>query len=336
VNKRKLLEQTMNNERGEFVPTGLWHHFVLGVDQFRSLEDPSIPDRVYEGHKKYYEQVQPGIMKMMNEGWFGYPPIMDNPLESESDLLKIKSVGPDHPWIKEQVKQVKRISDLFKDEVYTFYNFFAPLQIIRIKLDFLDEDFDKFVYLAEKYPQAFKHAGLEIQKDTISLIKGLFDVDAIDGIYYCVQNIQSPQYNKQVYQDLIEPTELPALEYANTRSQTNILHICGYGHYVNDLTYYKNYKARIYNWATFTEGVSIQEGKKLLNARCVLGGFDNNPGTLIDSGTESEVKAFIKNLLEDNDQGGYIMGADCSIPNDINDDRVAYIVKTTTELSLEQ
>lgn len=333
MDKRQLLEKTMNNEDVDYVPTGFWHHFVVGEDQFRGLDDPSILDRVYEGHKEYYNKVQPSIMKIMSEGFFGYPPIMNNPLETERDLLNIHSLGPDHPWITEQIKHVKRISELFKDKVYTFYNIFAPLQVIRIKLDFFDQEYSKFVHLAETYPKAFQQAGFEIQKDTIDLINGLFDVGAIDGIYYCVQNIQSPMYTKQVYKDMIEPTELPALEAANLRGKTNILHICGYGRYKNNLSYYLKYKARIYNWATFTEGISIQEGKKILNANCVLGGFDNNPGTLIDKGSRAEIDSFIKKLLAENDGNGYIIGADCSIPNDIDDDRVGYICKAVRDIS---
>ena len=48
------------------VPTGFWHHFVLGPDQFRADRDAAIRDRIVEGHRRYYELVNPDMMKMMN------------------------------------------------------------------------------------------------------------------------------------------------------------------------------------------------------------------------------------------------------------------------------
>lgn len=104
------------------------------------------------------------------------------------------------------------------------------------------------------------------------------------------------------------------LETANKLSDYNILHICGYAHHKNNLSWYQDYEAKAYNWATFTEGVTIEEGRRLFPGKCVLGGFDNNPQTLIDSGSEEEVCKFVDQLIKENGHRGYIMGADCSIP----------------------
>ena len=307
------------------VPTGFWHHFVLGPDQFRADVDASIRERIVEGHRRYYELVDPDMMKMMNEGFMGYPPIMDNPLETEADLMKIKAVGPDHPWIREQVRHVRRIIDQFHGEVMTFYNVFAPLQAIRIKFDFLDLRYDKFVKLAERFPDAFAAAGMEIQRDFVELIKQLFAETKLDGIYYCVQNVQSPLYPRERYRKLITPTEIEVLNEANRYSPYNILHICGYARHTNVISWYRDYEAGCYNWAQHTEGISLAEGRANFPGKCVLGGFDNNPGTLIDTGTPEELDAYVKRLIDENGYRGYIMGADCSIPNDIDDRRVQAI-----------
>ena len=323
--KRQLLKDAFDLKETFKVPTGFWHHFVLGPDQFRADKDPAIRDRIVEGHRKYYQLVNPDMMKMMNEGFMGYPPIMDNPLETEEDLLRIKAVGPDHPWITEQVKHVQRIIEQFNGEVMTFYNVFAPLQAIRIKFDFLDMRFDKFVKLAEKYPMAFSAAGMEIQKDFVSLIEQLFTQTDLDGIYYCVQNIQSPIYTKDLYRKLIRPTEIEVLNAANKYSRYNILHICGYARHTNVLSFYQDYEAGCYNWAQHTEKIPLSEGANLFPGKCILGGFDNNPGTLIDRGDDEALERYTKQLIDENGYRGFILGADCSIPNDIDDRRVRVI-----------
>lgn len=323
--KRDLLKAAFDGKETERIPIGFWHHFILGKEQFQGLENEEIRDRAVLGHKKYYDTVNPDMMKLMNEGFMGYPPVMDNDLRNGEDLLKIKSIGEDHPWITEQVKHVKKLTDLFGKEVMTFYNMFAPVQVIRIRLEFYDLDFERFVYLAENFPEELHKAGLEIQKDLMILLKRLFAETDLDGIYYCVQNIQSPMYTKEVYDRYIKPTEIELLKLANSLSDYNILHICGYAHHKNDLSFYTDYESKAYNWAVFTEGVSLSEGKKLFNGKCILGGFDNNPDTLIDTGSKEEVEAFAKRLIRESGYKGYVLGADCSIPNGIDDRRIRWI-----------
>lgn len=323
--KRQLLKDAFDCKETFKVPVGFWHHFVLGKDQFMGDKDPAILERVVEGHRKYYETVNPDMMKLMNEGFFGYPPIMDNPLDTEEDLLRIKAVGPDHPWITGQVKHVQNIIDQFGGEVMTFYNVFAPLQAIRIRFDFLDLRYDKFVKLAEKWPQALHAAGMEIQKDFVELVRQLLTKTTLDGIYYCVQNVQSPMYSFDVYRKWIMPTEIEVLKEANKHSRYNILHICGYARHTNVLEWYQDYEAGCYNWAQHTEKIPLTEVRRLFPGKCVLGGFDNNPGTLIDTGSDVELIHYTRQLIDENGYKGYILGADCSIPNDIDDRRVRVI-----------
>ncbi len=325
LTKRELLQRAFDNKEVDRVPIGFWHHFVLGKDQFCGLDDESILDKVIEGHKNYYEKTNPDMMKLMNEGFFGYPPIMNNDLRTGEDLLKIKSIGEDHPWIIKQVEHVNKLTEIFSPEVMTFYNVFAPLQIIRIKFDFLDLEYDRFSELAEKYPEELHKAGMEIQKDIKILVEKLLTETQLDGIYYCVQNIQSDLYDKEKYEKYIKPTEIEVLNLANELSDNNILHICGYANYLNDLSFYKDYDAKVYNWATHTEKISINKGREIFKNKCILGGFDNNANTLIDTGTKEELDEYVKNLIKENGYKGFVIGADCSIPNDINDQQVRFI-----------
>ena len=53
---------------------------------------------------------------------------------------------------------------------------------------------------------------------------------------------------------------------------------------------YQDYEAKAYNWATFTEGISIEEGRKLFPGKCVLGGFDNRKEGILYSGSKEEIE----------------------------------------------
>ena len=157
------------------------------------------------------------------------------------------------------------------------------------------------------------------------MIRQLFAETKLDGIYYCVQNIQSPLYPEERYRKLITPAEIQVLDEANRCSPYNILHICGYARHTNVISWYRQYEAGCYNWAQHTERIPLAEGRKYFPGKCVLGGFDNNPGTLIDTGTTEMLENYVKQLIDENGYRGFILGADCSIPNDIDDNRVRAI-----------
>ena len=108
--------------------------------------------------------------------------------------------------------------------------------------------------------------------------------------------------------------------------------ICGIAGYHNDLPFYTKYKAKAYNWAVHTDGVSLKEGKELFNA-AVIGGFDYKPHTLLEDGNDEEVEQFIKQLIEETGKEGLIIGADCAIPSDIDLDRLKLVRKTAEKYS---
>ena len=228
------------------------------------------------------------------------------------------------------------MTELFSDKVMCFYNIFSPVQWIRIRLEFFDLDFERFVYLAENYPKELQHAGKELGKDIQTLVRKLLTETKLDGIYYCVQNVQSPKYDQKTYKEIVGEDELAVLKLANELSPYNILHICGYAHHKNNLDFYKDYEAGAYNWAVHTEGVSLSAGRKLFPGKCILGGFDNNPKTLITEGDRTDVEKFGEDCIEESKYRSFILGADCSVPNSISNERLRWITYCAQEKNREQ
>ena len=97
----------------------------------------------------------------------------------------------------------------------------------------------------------------------------------------------------------------------------NIAHICGFAGRVNNFDVYKDYPAAVFNWSLHTTHLSIQEGKQFFDScTCVIGGFDQIPGSLIHKGSREEIRRFVFDLLNVNGSAGFILGADCTIPSD--------------------
>ena len=97
------------------------------------------------------------------------------------------------------------------------------------------------------------------------------------------------------------------------------------GEFTNPLEWYVDYPAKVYNWATHNENVSIAEGKKLFKDQPVLGGFDNNAGTLLYTGTKEELQEEVKRILDEAGTRGVAIGADCTILEDFDPERIEWI-----------
>lgn len=324
-NKRELLKKVFSNEKAERVPIGFWYHFVSPKDHFRALEDASVMQRVIDGHKRMYSEMQPDFVKIMSDGFFGHPSVNNTKIEKAEDLYNIKSVGKDHPWMKEQIKFVKEINDTFCDKVYTFYNIFSPLHCIRLYFEEFEGDNKKFARLFLENPDAMAYAAQQIANDLDFLIEQLFKEVKLDGIYLSVQEVQDARADKSFHEQYVHPTDLQTIATIKKCSDTNILHICGYGEYTNDLHLFEKYDLSVINWATHTEKTTLKQGKAFFNDKVVIGGFDNNPNTLLDAGTDEEIEAYIKELLEDAGTKGVIIGADCTISPDIPVERFQLI-----------
>ncbi|NLD17551.1 MAG: hypothetical protein GX666_08230 [Tissierellia bacterium] len=316
-NKKQLILDVINNKEADRVPVGFWWHFADEYNQFRGLYDEDIILNTINGTKKLYDELHPDFVKIMSDAFFGHPSIMENDIESIEDIKKIKSIGENHEWYDKQVAMVKEINNYFNGEILAFYNIFAPLNYIRLYTECYKQKPELFVELFLEDPEAMLNASMEIAKDLIVLVKKLKEESGISGTYYSVQALQSDSEGKEFHEKYVKPSDMEVLKIIDELWENNILHICGYADYTNNLNFYVDYPAKVYNWAVFTEKVSLKEGKELFKGSCVLGGFDNNKETLIDKGSEEEIEEHVKNLIEDSGNKGVIIGADCTVSPEI-------------------
>jgi len=91
------------------------------------------------------------------------------------------------------------------------------------------------------------------------------------------------------------------------------------------LSLYVHYDAKIINWAVNIENVSLEDGKKLFGGKAVIGGFDNRPNGLLYRGSKAEIEAFTEQLILQSGKTGIILGADCTVPNDIDLNRLEWV-----------
>lgn len=311
MSKREFVFAAFDNQPVERVPVGFWFHFV--PEGFAAPTASHILKNV-AGHQAYYDDFQPDFVKLMSDGFFGYPNDSAAGVQSAADLDKVTASNPQE-WIDGQVALVKDLTARFGGQVPTFYNVFAPGTYFDFLHQYALSDLRLKDLVAEN-PTGVAHALEEIGKDIAQLARRVITEGGADGIYLSVRNIQGAGQNKQEYLRTVAPSELAVLEAANQVSQYNLLHICGYEGAKNDLSFYTEYPAKVINFASVVEGVSLGQAKKLFGGKAIIGGFGQTKNDLLYTGTKEEITAYTTRLLDEAGTTGIILGADCTIPGD--------------------
>lgn len=334
--KKELVRAAFNNEPADRVPVGFWLHYTDPSEHNNGLSDPTLFDRNIAGHKNYYKKFGPDFIKIMSDGFFAYPSEKLANAKAAADLKGIEPLGGEHPWIVRQVDLAKALVKEFGSEVLLFYNIFAPLTYFRfLRERFLKEkDVQKLIagFIAED-ADAFKAALDVIGEDLSVLVTKIIREAKADGIYLSVQCTQDASVTREIYDEVVAPSQLAVLKAANDAGGENILHICGYEGLRNHLEWFTSYPAKAINWAVNVEGVSLAAGKALFGGRAVIGGFDNTAGGILYKGTKAEIEAFTDGLIRGAGTRGVIIGADCTLPNDTDLERFNWVRAKAAQVS---
>ena len=324
-NKERLF-RAFNNESVDRIPVGFWFHFLQSKDFNAAVDHPALVEKNVEGHRKYIDTCHPDFVKIMSDGFFHYPIGKREEYLSASDLKNIRVVEADHPWIIAQAELVQSVTSMQADTAY-FYNVFSPVSSLLGVLG--AENF--FVFLKQD-PAAVCEALHTIAKGLVVLTKQVRERGA-DGVYFSVSNPDAKTISTETYTTYIAPSEIYYLREAEKLSENNILHICGYDGKRNDLSVYREYPVKAVNWAVNVESVSLAEGKKLFGGKAVIGGFANTPGSLIHTGSNEELSAYVRDIIREAGKTGVIIGADCTVPEDIAYERLSWVRQAVADLS---
>ena len=325
TSKRELVLKAFRGEPVDRVPVGFWHHFTNEDEWLVGFGNQAIIEKNLAGHQAFLAEVEPDFIKLMSDGYFAYPNERLKKVQSIKDLADIEPLGADHPWISEQVELVQKIKASFTENLVAIYNIFAPVTYFKwlvgkvaggddIIADFLAED----AVLTKRVLDV-------IAKDIAALTERIIKEAGADGIYLSVQSIQDARVSAEDYKAFIAPSELAVLEAANAAGGVNILHICGYEGARNDVHLFTDYPAQVINWAVGPEGISLAEGRKLFGGRTVLGGFENGKDGLFYTGSQATIQDETKRLIAEAGKEGLIIGADCTIPSDIEAERIQWV-----------
>ncbi len=322
MNKAERLTGAFSGKPVDRIPFSFWYHF-----QEERLGD----DNGLKAHMDYYRSSGVDYMKIMSDG-YGAPADYTG-VKKASDWAKIPRGGRNSRYFSGQLDRVKRINDALQGDCLTFYNIFAPFSLMR------QDNRDEMVMQHLKEDRKSVLQGLEIiSDDVLELTRALMTEGGCAGIYMALQGGEKWRFSPEEYAEIVSPSDLKVLEGARAIRDMNIAHLCGWAGDPNNLEIWQNYPARAFNWAIFIEGVDLVEGRRFFGDKTVIGGFDNRHGALLHTaGSKEEVKDFAKQLVRDYEAAcgsrqGLVIGADCTIPSDVDDSRFRWVLEALEEL----
>jgi uroporphyrinogen decarboxylase len=299
------------------VPSAFWFHFSPDAESSDALKNPEAAKRNFEGHRRYIQSFQPDLVKVMSDGFFFYP--LDSPVRTAADLNRaVTPLSDRHPWIEAQVDLLGKVVGVDPD-AYCFYNVFSPLNTLRFTIGRLAA-----VNFLLESPEIMRECLLKIGEGLSRLARAQIERGGAEGIYLSVQNPDTGLFSEDFYAACVAPSERMVLDAAAGAGGRNILHICGYAGVKNHVPFYASYDADVYNWAVNVEKVSLKEGRRMFPGKVLLGGFPNAPGSVIHQGGQKEIRAFAEGIVREAGPERLVIGADCTVPNDISLERLGW------------
>lgn len=336
MTKRERFLKVLANEPVDRVPVAFFHHFTGPSDWNMGLENPEAFERNIEGHRPALEKFDPDIIKIMNDTLMMMP--MDvSFVETAEDLKKIQPMSMDCEYVKKQIELTKRVVEIYKGhDAPLLVTSFSAAWLLRnaftVDLPVAGADEHIMKKLMAEDPQAIADCLMTISKGIVELNKILLTECGADGIYFSCAN-QADFFPREFHQKYVAPSEKYVLEEAKKIRDMNVLHICGYHGHGNDLRLYTDYDAAAYSVAVNAEGTTMGDAKKLFGGKPVIGGFTQDG--VIYTGTREEVKKATWDILDNAGQLGVIIGADCTVPNDIDDDRFNWVRDAAAEYAAQ-
>jgi uroporphyrinogen decarboxylase len=172
--------------------------------------------------------------------------------------------------------------------------------------------------------------GIEIITESLMIFVKECIKLGIDGFYHSTQGGESFRFaDIALFKKYIKPYDLVLMKEINQSCIFNILHVCDYHGEYNDLSPFLDYPGHVVNCSLkLGEGKLTAKEISKMFGRPFMGGLDRK-GTIL-SGKEDEIKRVVKQAL-DTAPERFILGADCTIPSEVNWDNIKTAISTAHE-----
>lgn len=244
----------------------------------------------------------------------GHRPCASHAVENAADWKKIKPLDITASTYGQHLETIVRVVVDKRADAPVLPTVFSPLSLARkLSGDRLNQD------LRER-PDAVVEALEAITETLIRFVTLCLDEEA-GGIFYAIHAASYRFHTEEEYARFGEPYDRRVLEVAMARAHLVIVHAHG-----DDLMFHRlaRLPGHAWNWDDRVAGPSLRDGKAKLNG-AVIGGV--NQWSTIRDGSPDDVRAEVKDAVDQTDGTGLIVGPGCVVPPGAADQNVAALVK---------
>lgn len=264
-------------------------------------------------HLHFFRQTDTDICKIMNENLV--PDVGE--IRCAEDWKKIPTYGPHEDFVERQIDFTEEILDKCQEEAFmvgTLHGSCAssihPIEkrygyeaVRRMLCEHLREN--STVVL-----DAFKR----IAQVQCTLAHRYIEA-GLDGVYYSALGGEFRYYTDAEFAQAVAALDKMILDEIHKAGGVAILHMCKDGLNMERFRPYRDW-ADVFNWGISEAPMSLAEGREMFG-KTILGGLSNKEGPLVEGDAE-HLKAEIEAAVQKAGQSCFILGADCTMPIDLD------------------
>jgi len=310
MNKREAVLSLLDeSKKQEYIPAGFFIHFDEACRRGQAAIDK---------HLEYYRYTEMDFVKIQYENTFPNRPEIQRP----DDWAKMPLYK--RGFYEDQINIVAGLVKEAKKEALVILTLYSPFMCAAHTTS--GEIITEHI---KENPEKVKK-GMEIITESLMLfVKECISL-GLDGFYTSTQGGESHRLGDvALFNQCIKPYDLILMEEINRACIFNILHVCDYHGGYDDLTPFWDYPGHVINYSMEVGSKEIS-GKEVsrMFGRPYMGGMDRKG--IIASGSGDEIKKTVEAVLNEAPDR-FILGADCTLPDDINWDNIRTAIKTAHE-----
>lgn len=293
VQKRERLQQLFAGNEPDRPPVAFWHHF------YPDGNGGQLARYTYQ----FYRQFDADFAKIMPDIPYTLP---DNSIQRDIDWEYVAPIAMDSGNVAQYILAAEATRKLLGPDAPLLVTIFSPLAWLQYWVGLSN------VADLERFPLAKVHRALSITAENLfNLSRKLLSV-GVDGIYYSVWG--SDLLSAEVYKEFGRPYDLMALEGARG-AEFNILHV--HGAQGLKLELYQDFPLKVVSWSSLDTGITLTQGKALLNGKIPMGGWSERGDHLLSENPTDliadEAKAAKREL-----GNSLILAPGCSLPDNVS------------------
>ncbi len=315
--KRERVIAAINKQEVDYVPVSFSLHF-----------NEKEGDEAVRAHLKFFKETDTDVIKIMNENLV--PDVGE--IRTPEDWKKIPTYSMNDNFMRKQIEIVKEIMNQTSGEAFSLGTLHGVCASAIHPIE-ARYGYTKVRELMCTHIRENKEVVLDAFKritDGMCQLAIAYRDEGLDGIYYAALGGEKHYFTNEEFEEVIEVFDRQILEASKSAGNYNFLHMCKENLNMNR---YKDYNqlADVVNWGVYETDFSLEEGRKLFPEKTIMGGLKNRSGVMVE-GTIEELQKESKRLIAEFGKRGFILGADCTLPTEIDYARIRAIVDAVKEI----